>query len=443
VSKKEILSRLSKPSLYFIILTAISVISLFLYISSPFSGSDNEDNIKKIYFADHISPVYQQLIDEFNADNKGNIEVIPVHLPFEKFTTNERKEILSRYLRSNDIVDIVSIDQIWVPRFAKWAEPLDMSFIEYVKDSLVSVALKSCYYQGKLVAMPIHLDVGIMYYRADIIKKLKDSAVWEKKLKASITWEDFIDLRKKTGSINNPFYIFQADDYEGLVCNFLELLQSQGRDLYENGILQLESPEAHVALNMLVDLVNTYNVSPPIVSELRENNGNNYFLNNNGIFLRGWPSFLKDFREDTIHSDITNKLELAALPHFKNGKPVYLFGGWNFMVSKYSNHKSEAVKFIKFMLSRRVQRRIFEARNIMPVIKSIYEDKNYMAKEKNLAYLYSLLDNGFYRPPIEDYTKVSDIISWYLYLAIKKELPVDTALKSASEKIRLGQVLIR
>jgi len=442
VSKKEILTRLNKPSVYFLTITAISVISLFIYITSPFAGNA-EDSVKKIYFADHISPVYQSLIDEFNKANKGNIEVIPVHLPFEKFTTNERKEILSRYLRSNDIVDIVSIDQIWVPRFAKWAEPLDMSFIDYIKDSLVSVALKSCYYQGKLVAIPTHLDVGMMYYRSDLLKKIKNNSEWEKKLKSSITWEDFIELGKQAGKAGNPFYIFQADDYEGLVCNFLELLKSQGKELYENGQLQLESPEAHRALEMLAGLVNTYKISPSVVSEFRENNGNSYFLNNNGMFLRGWPSFFKDIEKDTIHSEIVKNLELAALPHFKNGKPGYILGGWNFMISKYSSHKAEAVKFIKFMLSRQVQKRMFEARNTMPVIKSIYEDKKYMAKEKNLAYMYSLLDNGFHRPPIEDYTKVSDIISWYLYLAIRNQITVDAALKSASEKIRLGQVLIR
>jgi multiple sugar transport system substrate-binding protein len=32
----------------------------------------------------------------FNSRNKGRIEVVPVNLPFEKFTTNERKELLAR-----------------------------------------------------------------------------------------------------------------------------------------------------------------------------------------------------------------------------------------------------------------------------------------------------------------------------------------------------------
>ena len=113
------------------------------------------------------------------------------------------------------------------------------------------------------------------------------------------------------------------------------------------------------------------------------------------------------------------------------------------MVSKYSNHKKEAVKFIKFMISRQTQKRIFEARQTLPVNAGIYKEENYLAENKNLAFAYQLLNNGFCRPFIEDYTKVSDIISYYLYLAIKKQISVEDALKKASEKIYLGQVLIR
>jgi len=443
MTKETAGKKLSKPSIYFITLLTASLISLFIYIINPFeNGKFSSESATKIYFTDHISDIYKELIGEFNKSNKGKIEVIPVHLPFEKFTTNERKEILSRYLRSNDMVDIVSIDQIWVPRFAKWAQPLDTYFRDYLKDSLLSIALKSCYYKEHLVAIPIHIDIAMMYYRKDLINQLPDHVSLTKKLKESISWEEFIQLGKKYNS-KIPFYIFQADDYEGLVCSFLEILQGQGKNLYENGRLQLNSPEAYKALQMLVDLVNKHKISPPVVSTFRENSSNNYFIKNNGIFLRGWPSFLKEFEKDSLHKGIVENLEIAALPHFKNKKPIYVLGGWDFMVSKYSNHKKEAVKFIKFMISRQTQKRIFEARQTLPVNEGIYKEENYLAENKNLAFAYQLLNNGFCRPFIEDYTKVSDIISYYLYLAIKKQISAEDALKKASEKIYLGQVLIR
>ncbi len=57
---------------------------------------------------------------------KGKIKVEAINLPFIKFSTNERKELLTRSLRSkSDKLDVFTIDLIWSSRFAKWAEPLD------------------------------------------------------------------------------------------------------------------------------------------------------------------------------------------------------------------------------------------------------------------------------------------------------------------------------
>lgn len=81
----------------------------------------------RIYFADNISIAHEALIKRFNETYRGEIEVIPVNLPFSKFSTNERKELLARSLRSkSDLIDVFAVDLIWVPRFAKWCEPLDI-----------------------------------------------------------------------------------------------------------------------------------------------------------------------------------------------------------------------------------------------------------------------------------------------------------------------------
>ncbi len=76
----------------------------------------------KIYFADNMSKAHLTLIDRFNRLHKDEIEIVPIDLPFSKFTTNERKELIARSLRDKDSrIDIFAVDKIWVPRFAKWA----------------------------------------------------------------------------------------------------------------------------------------------------------------------------------------------------------------------------------------------------------------------------------------------------------------------------------
>ena len=135
-------------------------IILVIYFISIVIGNQTfifkEDDVQKVYFADHISPAHKAVIDAFNTKYKGRIEVVPVDLPFSKFSTNERKELLARSLRSkSNRLDIFSVDYIWTSRFAKWCEVLDPYFAEYAQTKIISPTIQSCISDGKIVAMPL------------------------------------------------------------------------------------------------------------------------------------------------------------------------------------------------------------------------------------------------------------------------------------------------
>jgi beta-glucosidase len=95
----------------------IVILALIFYTVFLFKNqSEGKVKITKIYFADHISPAHEELIRKFNIAYENKIEVIPINLPFSKFTTNERKELLARALRGkSDRIDIFSVDLIWIP----------------------------------------------------------------------------------------------------------------------------------------------------------------------------------------------------------------------------------------------------------------------------------------------------------------------------------------
>ena len=48
------------------------------------------------------------------------------------------------------------------------------------------------------------------------------------------------------------------------------------------------------------------------------------------------------------------------MPHIKGSKPVATIGGWNIMLSKYSEHKEEAVEFIKYIIRESSQKIFYE-----------------------------------------------------------------------------------
>jgi len=438
----ETMFRLSNIFISFILLMIIALI-LFLYTPQELDQSAN-DGITKIYFADNISSAHQKLIDRFNSEYEGQIKVIAVNLPFTKFSTNERKELLARTLRSNSSrIDVFSVDIIWVPRFARWAHPLDSYFSEKNQQQILSCALQSCYFENQLMAMPLYSDIGMMYYRQDILNSLPGGLEIEQKLKKSITWEELIRLSENFSREDRPFYLFPADNYEGLMCSFVEGIASQNQSLADGVSLQLTTPAAKKSLQLLVDLVHKYRTTPKIVVKYDEFQCYLQALKEDGLFLRGWPGFLRHYRSELEDTSKFQFLKMAPLPHFQGGRPAYVFGGWNLMISRHSTKKGEAVQFIKFTQQPDNQKMMFQNGGYLPIINTIYQDSLFLSQEPELKFYRELMENGIHRPYLVNYTRFSDIISYYLHLAIKNELAVDEALEQASSSIVSKQVLIK
>jgi multiple sugar transport system substrate-binding protein len=421
----------------------IAILILYFYLNEH-ARYEAETEPTKIYLAADISYAHQQVIDEFNKEYKGKIEVVTIDLPFKKFSTNERKELLARTLRSNsDRINVFAVDQIWVPRFAKWSAPIKNFLPKFDKNDFLNYALTSCYYNNKLLAVPLNIDVNMMYYRHDLLEKTPGYDKLKTTLINSITWKQFLILSKKFNPHKNPFYIFPADDYEGLVVSFMDLILSQDRNYFKQYRFNFNTPIAKRALKLLVDFVNLYHISPKAVVNFNEASSYKYFIENNGVFLWGWPSYEKD-KKNLYKSTVKDRLLVkAALPHFENSPPTTILGGWNIMVSKYSKKKNEISEFLKFIISKKAQEMLYVNGAYLPILNVFYKDSVYLKKYPDLIFKKKLLETGVHRPFLEDYTRISDIVSYYANKAIKKEISVDSALRETTDMIKSNKILIK
>jgi multiple sugar transport system substrate-binding protein len=423
-----------------IVIFSIITYSLFLINHQQIES----EGVTKVYFADNISPGHQELINKFNQEFANRIEVVPINLPFSKFTTNERKELLARALRSkSDRIDIFSVDLIWVSRFARWAEPLDLYFPYMERENILKEAITSCYSNGKLVALPLYLDVGLIYYRDDILRTFDDYDLLSQKIQESLTWSELIEISKRI-QVNYPFtYLFAADNFEGLVCNYLELLYGQEGSIFESDTVQLNTPIALNALNLMIDMIYKYQIVPKEVTSFHENECYLYALENDVAFFKGWPGLIQQYHSWVPHSEKLVSIKTAPLPHFEGFNPISVFGGWNLMVPKDSNKKSEAVEFIKFVLRPENQLILYENSGFLPVSEFVYKNLDSKIIHTDLQFYRKLIDKGFHRPFLIDYTKISDIISYYVHLTLKNELTAEEALTQATKLINSNQVLIK
>lgn len=415
---------------------------IILYISFfPFLNKE----IKKetdIYFAERISAAHRLIINKFNKLYEGKIKVIPIDFPSLTFSTNERKELLARSLRGlGDGIDLLAVDVIWVQRFAKWCEPLGKYYSEEEKKSFVDPLLKSCYYEGELVALPFEFDIGVLYYREDLLKEIKNSKEIFKELANNISWEDFIKIKQLVRK-NNPLYIYPADNYEGLICCFIELLLSLNKDYFKQYSFNFNTEEAQKSLRLLVDLVQKYNITPRIVTDFTEIPSYKYFIENDALFIRGWSTYDKDFLNTSLQSEKAKYLKKATIPHFDKTTPTNVIGGWNLMMPKFSNKKNEVLTFINFLLNEESQEILYREAGFFPVIKKFYEDSTYLKKYPEFEQYREMIRYSVSRPMHEDYTRYSDIMSFYFKQAILGQISVKEALEKATYAIQSKQVML-
>lgn len=427
-----------KWSVIFIILLIV-VYGIVFYIQKD----ESEPGVVEIYFADRVTAAHKILIEEYNTLMQGKVKVIPLDFPNFDFSTNERKEVLARSLRgTGDGIDLFAVDIIWVQRFAKWSEPLDKYFSEEEKKRILPKALASCYSEGELMAVPLDMVQGIMYYREDLLKKLKNGDRIIEKIQNNITWDEFIKLKSEI-DYNNPFYIFPAADFEGFICCFMDIVLSQKPDYFQKYGFNLEKPEAQNALQLLVDLIYKYKLTPPVVTKFTDVPSYEYLIESDGLFLRGWPSYDMDFKEIPFDTLKEKHLKKALIPYYKGGEPASVIGGWNLMVSKFSNKKKEVVDFVKFLLKDKSQEIFYRESGYYPVINKIYEDSTYLKKYSQIHEMRQFIKSAVHRPFHSEYTRYSKIMSNYFEQAIKNQISVREALTKATNAIQLERIAVK
>lgn len=409
--------------------------TIILYLFPLIRYSSESNKVKKIYFAENITSAHAKLIDEFNEINKGKIEVIAIDLPYEKFSTNKRKELITKNLRnSTSRIDIYAIDVIWGERFIKWAEPLNSYFSLEETNLIFDAAKNYCYFDSSLYSIPFFVDIGVLYYREDLIKEMNNYESLLEKIKNGISWQDLISLKTPKSRYG---YLFQADSYEGLMCNFFEIV---GRNSffssdYEN--LEFNREVVSERLNFISDLIYKKKFITKEVTNFDENKTFKFALENDVPFFRGWPTGKKNILLDERSIYKLNYLNFAPLPKFAGESPASTIGGWNLIVSKNSKYKDESIAFIKFLISKSSQQFIWEENGYLPVLKFFYSDSSYLDKYPELELFNSLIENGVYRIRHPQYTRISDVFTENLNLYFRRELSIDGFINNSLEEINL------
>jgi len=379
------------------------------------SSGGNGAAINVVWQGEHdLTGIYQQLVNTFNQTNKDGIHVTFINGPTD---TGQLHSVFLDMLRSqSNAIDIISMDIIWPAEFAlnQWTVPLDAKWPVSERSQYLQGPIQGCTFGGKLWAAPLRTDAGLLYYRTDLISQPPQ------------TWSE---LRRIAGQLQAKGaikygYVWQGAQYEGLVCDFLEVLYGYGGTVLDPGNprkVMINSPEAQEALTTMVGWINT--ISPDITVTFKEDDSRSLWQQGEAAFMRNWPiAYSLSNRPQT--SKIVGKMGVhRTLFDGKNTIGHAVIGGWQLGINAFSlPHKVDAAwKFIHYMLGQEVQKALARDASIAATLKSVYTDHEVLAKNPLFKVLGEVLQTALPRPVTPNYADLSTAIQLRVHQALTKQ----------------------
>ncbi|HVO64594.1 MAG TPA: ABC transporter substrate-binding protein [Terriglobales bacterium] len=297
-----------------------------------------------------------------------------------------------------EVPDVYAIDVIWPGVLADNlldlkayvpAEEIGAYFPKLIANYTVN---------GKLVALPYNMSMGILFYRTDLLRKYGYGTPPK-------TWAELEAMAKRIQAGertagNKDFWglVWEGAPSEALTCNAMEWQVSEGGGtiLDEHGRVTVNNPHAILAWSRAARWVGS--ISPPGVTAYKEWDAFNIWQAGNAAFMRNWTSSYVAARAQD--SPTRDRFEVAPLPRGSAGIGATL-GGNGYGVSRNSRHPREAAMLVRFLTSRDEQARRCRTSAEPPTIPALYEDPDILAANPYLSHILQVNEGLAPRPSVQ------------------------------------------
>lgn len=271
----------------------------------------------------------------------------------------------------SDEIDVFNIDSVWPTMLADHLVDLRV-FIGGLENQHIQGAVDSYTINDRLVAMPLFVDVGVMYYRKDLLDKYN--------LSIPFTWNRLIECANKVvaaeranGDADIWGLVFQGKPYEGLTCCALEWLVANeaGTLVDADGVVTINNARMVQTLAGIAEWIGS--LASPETLDCAEVESKELFRNGKAVFMRNWPYAWLYLQEE--ESPVRGQVGVMPVPKGSpNGNSPGVMGGWGLAVSKYSRHREAAASLIFYLTGPVGQKKFCLLDNHIPSLLSLFYD---------------------------------------------------------------------
>ncbi|MBI5444205.1 MAG: ABC transporter substrate-binding protein [Deltaproteobacteria bacterium] len=369
---------------------------------------------------------FQRLLRRFEALHPG-LRVVDEALPS---STDEQHQFYVINLEAGSAdFDVLSLDVIWVPEFARAGWLLEVTPLASENDrrDFFPAAAEAVSFQGRLYALPWYADAGLLFYRKDLLAKYG--------LAPPRRWEELVQTALRVTRDEPGLYgfVWQGKQGEGLVCNVLEFLWGNGGGVLASGRPVLSTPPNLEALAFVRSLIVPYRVSPELVTTADEETTRHIFGEGRALFMRNWP-----YAYDVLSregSRVRGKVGVAPLPAFGSGASASTLGGWQLGINRRSRNVDGAQRLVRYLASREAQKELALSVGYRPSRRSLYRDPDVLGRLPFTRTMEEVLAKARPRPVTPYYMMITQILQPELSAAVAGIRTPARALGSADRQI--------
>lgn len=337
---------------------------------------------------------------------------------------DQRRQLYVQWLNARaDDPDVLQLDVIWTPEFAAagWVLPLD-AFGASTRD-LFPATVAANRLDGRLYAVPWFVDVGMLYWRTDLLAA--PPASLDELVRAA---------RERQGVAYG--LVWQGARYEGLVTVFVEYLGAfGGRILDARGRVVVDAPAAVRALEAMVDEVET-GIVPRSALTWHEEETRFAFQNGLALFMRNWP-YAWPLMQNAPDSRVSGRFAVAPMPGTPDGEPTAALGGSQLAINARSDEPEAAWSVIEYLT--RPEQMLERARYTgqLPPRPSLYAGTALAdALPMPAREARAIVEHATPRPVTPVYSQLSEILQIRLHRALTGQQEAAAALADAAREMR-------
>lgn len=445
---KNFLRWLNKPTALGLLAIAQAAILLLLLLNllkSPLTVTEGSGTRTPVTLSFAVPLLekdnWQPLVDEFESQNPDiQLKVVP-----GSDVTDELKAAYTTEFRNADAkqanasYDLIYTDIVWVAEFAQagWLKELPIErFPKNQLDSFLPGEVEAGRFQGKLYRLPFRTDVGLLYYRKDLLKE----AGYDPPDTVPTTFAELLTAAQSL-QINQRVdwgFVWQGQQYEGLVVTFFEVLQGFGgfwinpSQADQSQAVGLDQPPAIAAAQFLQRTI-TAGISPEDVTTFRELEAMELFRQKQAAFLRSWSNAWTQLQPGPL---LQSQVGVMSMAHAPGVTSKACRGGWGFAIANRSRYPDAAFRAIQFFASEAAQRQFILKDSYVPTLEKLFTDPEIVERYPYFPELVNSIKNSASRPALPEYAAVSGILQNYLSRMLRGQLSPEDAMQAAARETR-------